>query len=51
VFCHANEVADEVTEDMLLNRETIFEFYLAESEQKDNGLVANNVRLAFNVNR
>ncbi|TVQ93670.1 MAG: NYN domain-containing protein [Chromatiaceae bacterium] len=51
VFCHANEVADEVSEDLLMNRETILEFYLAESEQKDNGLVANNVRLAFNVNR
>jgi uncharacterized LabA/DUF88 family protein len=51
VFCHANEVADEVTEDMLMNRETILEFYLAESEQKDNGLVANNVRLAFNISR
>jgi len=51
VFCHANEVADEVTEEMLMNRETILEFYLNESEQKDNGLVANNVRLAFTVNR
>ena len=51
VFCHANEVADDVTEDMLMNRETILEFYLNESEQKDNGLVANNVRLAFSVNR
>jgi len=51
VFCHANEVADDVSEDMLMNRETILEFYLAESEQKDNGLVANNVRLAFGVNR
>jgi uncharacterized LabA/DUF88 family protein len=51
VFCHANEVADDVTEDMLMNRETILEFYLNESEQKDNGLVANNVRLAFGVNR
>lgn len=51
VFCHANEVADEVTEDLLMNRETILEFYLNESEQKDNGLVANNVRLAFAVNR
>jgi hypothetical protein len=50
-FCHANEVADDVTEDMLMNRETILEFYLNESEQKDNGLVANNVRLAFGVNR
>jgi uncharacterized LabA/DUF88 family protein len=51
VFCHANEVAEEVSEDMLMNRETILEFYLSESEQKDNGLVANNVRLAFGVNR
>jgi hypothetical protein len=34
-----------------MNRETVLEFYLAESEQKDNGLVANNVRLAFDVNR
>ncbi|WP_211363158.1 NYN domain-containing protein [Thermochromatium tepidum] len=51
VFCHANEVADEVTEDQLMNRETILEFYVNESEQKDNGLVANNVRLAFSVNR
>ena len=51
VFCHANEVADEVTEDMLMNRETILEFYLGESEQKDNGLIAINVRHAFAVNR
>jgi uncharacterized LabA/DUF88 family protein len=51
VFCHANEVADEVTEDLLMSRETILEFYIQPSEQKDDGLVANNVRLAFNVNR
>ena len=51
VFCHANEVADEVTEDMLMNRDTVLEFYVQPSEQKDDGLVANNVRLAFNVNR
>ncbi len=51
VFCHVNELADEVTEDLLINRETILEFYVNESEQKDNGLVANNVRLAFSVNR
>lgn len=51
VFCHANELAEEVTEDLLMNRDTVLEFYLNESEQKDNGLVANNVRLAFNVNR
>lgn len=51
VFCHANEVADEVTEEMLMNRESVLEFYIKPSEQKDDGLVANNVRLAFNVNR
>ncbi|QIK38821.1 NYN domain-containing protein [Caldichromatium japonicum] len=51
VFCHANELADEVTEELLMNRETALEFYIQESEQKDNGLVANNVRLAFSVNR
>ena len=51
VFCHVNELADEVTEDLLMNRETILEFYVNESEQKDNGLVAKNVRLAFNLNR
>ncbi len=51
VFCHANELAEDVTEDVLMNRETVLEFYVNESEQKDNGLVANNVRLAFSVNR
>lgn len=51
VFCHANELAEEVSEDLLMNRDTVLEFYVNESEQKDNGLVANNVRLAFLVNR
>lgn len=51
VFCHVNELAEDVTEELLSNRETIFEFYVNESEQKDNGLVASNVRLAFSVNR
>ncbi|MFZ0789209.1 MAG: NYN domain-containing protein [Chromatiaceae bacterium] len=51
VFCHVNELAEDVTEELLGNRETIFEFYVNESEQKDNGLVASNVRLAFSVNR
>ncbi|MEY6433491.1 NYN domain-containing protein [Thioalkalicoccus limnaeus] len=51
VFCHANELAEDVTEDLVLNRETILEFYLSESEQKDNGFVASNVRLAFSINR
>ena len=51
VFCHANEVADDVSEEMLMNRDTVLEFYVQPSEQKDDGLVANNVRLATNVNR
>jgi uncharacterized LabA/DUF88 family protein len=51
VFCHINELADDVSEDLMMNRETILEFYVNESEQKDNGLVASNVRLAFSVNR
>ncbi len=51
VFCHANELAEDVSEDLLMNRETVLEFYVNESDQKDNGLVANNVRLAFTVNR
>jgi uncharacterized LabA/DUF88 family protein len=51
VFCHANEVAEDVTEEMLMNRDTVLEFYVQPSEQKDDGLVANNVRLATNVNR
>ncbi len=44
VFCHINELADEVTDEVMLNRDSILEFYLEKSE-KDDGLVANNVRL------
>lgn len=51
VFCHANEIADEVTEEMLLSRDVILEFYLQQSEQRDDSWIANNVRLAFSVNR
>jgi uncharacterized LabA/DUF88 family protein len=51
VFCHANELADEVTPELLASRDSILELYLKESEQKDNGLVASNVRLAHSVNR
>lgn len=45
VFCHANELAEGVTPETLLNRATVVEFYLQESEQKDGGLIATNVRL------
>ncbi len=44
-FCHANELAEDVTVDDLMNRDTVVEFYLQESEQKDDGLVAQNVRM------
>lgn len=48
VFCHANELADGVTDEMLQRHDTILEFYIEKSE-KDNGLVANNVRLVPTV--
>ena len=47
VFCHINELADEVTPEALMNRETIVEYYLKESDQKDDGLVATNVRMVL----
>lgn len=45
VFCHINEVASEVTEDDLLQGDTVLEFYIGESPQEEGGLVAQNVRL------
>lgn len=46
VFCHINELADEVTPELLMNRETIIEFYLKESDV-DDGLIATNVQLVY----
>ncbi len=43
-FCHINELADGLQADDLANRDMVLEFYLKESEQKDGGLVAQNVR-------
>jgi uncharacterized LabA/DUF88 family protein len=51
VFCHANELADGVTADDLMQRDTVVEFYLTESEQKDNGFVAQNVRMVYSPRR
>ena len=51
VFCHANEVADEVTTEDLMSRDAILEFYLQESSQKEEGKVAQNVRLVYNPAR
>ena len=47
VFCHANELAEGISPEDMLNRENIFELYLRESEQKDGAQVANNVRLVY----
>lgn len=44
VFCHVNELAEGVTDEVLMNRDSILEFYIERSD-KDSGLVANNVRL------
>ncbi len=47
VFCHANELADCISVDDLMYRDTVVEFYLKESEQKDEGLIATNVRMVY----
>ena len=44
VFCHINELADGVNDEVMMNRDSVLEFYIEESD-KDEGLVANNVRL------
>ncbi|HEB97688.1 MAG TPA: NYN domain-containing protein [Sedimenticola thiotaurini] len=46
VFCHANELADDVTGDDLTNRDTVVEFQLQESDVNE-GLVATNVRMVY----
>ncbi|MEJ2530139.1 MAG: NYN domain-containing protein, partial [Gammaproteobacteria bacterium] len=50
-FCHANELGEGVNIDDLMDRETIVEFNLKESEQKDNGFMATNVRLVYTPSR
>nr|WP_052761320.1 NYN domain-containing protein [Sedimenticola thiotaurini] len=46
VFCHINELAEELTPEMMMNRETVVEFHLKESDV-DDGLIATNVRLVY----
>jgi uncharacterized LabA/DUF88 family protein len=46
VFCHINELADEVSPEDLANRDYVVEFYIEESDQKEKGLIAKNVRPA-----
>lgn len=48
VFCHANELAENLPAEELMNRESILEFYLQQSEV-DEGLIATNVRLVYSV--
>ncbi len=50
-FCHANELAEDVNIEALMDRDTIVEFYLKESEQKDDGYTATNVRLVYTPHR
>ncbi|MET0103333.1 MAG: NYN domain-containing protein [Sedimenticola sp.] len=50
VFCHANELTENVTPEELMNRDTIVEFYLEESEV-DEGLIATNVRQVYSPGR
>ncbi|VFM96045.1 MAG: Uncharacterized conserved protein, LabA/DUF88 family [Candidatus Kentron sp. G] len=53
VFCHANELAEGITGDILLNRETVLEFYLKENlqKEKENGKSASNVRVLHMMGR
>ncbi|OOY41232.1 NYN domain-containing protein [Solemya velum gill symbiont] len=44
-FCHINEIAGDINEDDLVHGDTVLEFYVQESPQEENGLVAQNVRL------
>ncbi len=50
-FCHANELAEGVNIEDLMNRETIVEFNLKQSEQKDGGFMATNVSLVYTPSR
>ncbi len=47
VFCHVNELAEGLTQDDMQNRDTVVEFYLKGSEQKEDGFTASNVRPAY----
>jgi len=50
-FCHVNEIADGINVDELPSRDIILEFYLQESEQKEDGKTAQNVRLVHTSGR
>lgn len=50
VFCHSNELFEGLYPDMLQSRDTIVEFNLCTSEQKEDGLIAENVKLIYTPN-
>ena len=50
VFCHSNELCEGLYPDMLQSRDTIVEFNLRTSEQKEDGLIAENVKLIYTPN-
>jgi len=44
-FCHINEISSDVNDEDLIHGDTVLEFYIQESPQDADGLVAQNVRL------
>ncbi|MCK5639729.1 MAG: NYN domain-containing protein [Gammaproteobacteria bacterium] len=47
VFCHTNELCEGLYPEMLQTRDTIVEFNLRASGQKEDGLIAENVKLVY----
>ena len=47
VFCHTNELCEGLYPEMLQTRDTIVEFNLRASDQKEDGLIAENVKLVY----
>nr|VFK25156.1 MAG: Uncharacterized conserved protein, LabA/DUF88 family [Candidatus Kentron sp. MB]VFK29916.1 MAG: Uncharacterized conserved protein, LabA/DUF88 family [Candidatus Kentron sp. MB]VFK74995.1 MAG: Uncharacterized conserved protein, LabA/DUF88 family [Candidatus Kentron sp. MB] len=51
IFCHANELADGLTGENIFNRDTLLEFYIKDSHQKEDGISASNVRPLYTSGR
>ncbi len=47
VFVHMNDLVEGTNVELMTNREAIFEFFVEESEQKEGGLIASDVRPVF----
>jgi uncharacterized LabA/DUF88 family protein len=48
VFCHINELADTIKPEDMMQRETVLEFYIEESDV-DEGLIAKKVKMVYSV--